>query len=178
MKIQRTIVAIALWSAVLSAAGADKPALNPHFEPLQPLLGKTWKGTFKNSKPEKPVVDISRWERALNGQAIRVLHSINEGIYGGETIFVWDEKAKHIAYYYFTTEGYMTTGTVEFKEGKIITHEDVKGDANGVTEVKGTSEIQPDGKFHVKAEYMKKGEWAPGHEVTYEEDAASSVVFK
>ena len=35
----------------------------------------------------------------------------------------------------------MTTGTLEAKDGKFITHEDVKGDANGVTEVRSTSEI-------------------------------------
>jgi len=40
------------------------------------------------------------------------------------------------------------------------------------------SEILPDGKFHVKAEHLKNGEWTPGHEVTYEEDPASQVVFK
>ena len=70
------------------------------------------------------------------------------------------------------------TGTLEIKEGKIITHEEVKGDAGGITEVRGTSEIQADGKFHVKAEHLKNGEWTPGHEATYEEDAASAVVFK
>jgi hypothetical protein len=54
----------------------------------------------------------------------------------------------------------------------------VKGDANGVTEVRATSEILPDGKFHVKAEYLKNGEWTPGHEVTYQEAPGSKVVFK
>ena len=44
---------------------------NPHFEPLKPLLGKTWRGVFPNSKPDKPVVDVSRFELALNGQAVR-----------------------------------------------------------------------------------------------------------
>jgi hypothetical protein len=34
-------------------------------------------------------------------------------------------------------------------------HEDVKGSANGVTEVRATSELLPDGKFHVKAEYLR-----------------------
>jgi hypothetical protein len=53
------------------------------------LLAKTWKGALKSSEPDKlatanlpearPVVDVMRWERALNGKAIRVLHSINDG---------------------------------------------------------------------------------------------------
>jgi len=175
---QRFLLSLACLNTAICLAGSEKPSLNPHLQPLQPLLGKTWKGAFKDSKPEKPVVDVSHWERVLNGQAVRSLHSINQGIYGGETLFIWDEKKQTVAYYYFTTAGFMTTGTLEIKDGKIITHEDVKGDAGGVTEVRGISEIQPDGKFHVKAEYLKNGQWTLGHEVTYQEDAASEVIFK
>jgi hypothetical protein len=142
------------------------------------LLGKTFRGEFKDSKPDKPVVDISRWERALNGKAIRVLHSINDGVYGGETLFVWEEASQTVKYYYFTTAGFTTTGAVTFKDGKILTHERVSGDANGVTEVKGTSEISTEGTFRVKTEYLKSGEWIPGRDVTYREHAAGKVVFK
>jgi len=162
----------------LAAVAAEQLPLNAHLEPLRPLLEKTWKGTFKDSKPDKPTVDVQRWERALNGQAVRILHSINEGAYGGETLLIWDEKGKIISFYYFTTDGFMTTGTLEPRDGKFITHEDVKGDANGVTEVRSTGEILPDGTFHVKAEYLKNGEWTPGHEATYEEAPDSKVVFK
>jgi hypothetical protein len=175
----KQITLLVTFAAVaLGLAGADTPSLNPHLAPLQPLLGKTWKGTFKNSKPDQPVTDVARWERALNGQAVRQVHSINRGAYGGETMFIWDEKKHAVAYYYFTTEGYMTTGTLEVKDAHFVTSEHVTGDADGVTEVRGTSEIQPDGKFHVKAEYFKQGQWVTGHEVTYEEDPASEVVFK
>ena len=165
-------------AAISSSSLAEDAPLNSHLEPLRPLLGKTLKGVFKNSKPDKPVVDRSRWERALNGQAVRFLHSINDGAYGGETLFIWDKDKKSIVFYYFTTEGYMTTGTMEVKDGKILTHEDVKGEAGGVTEVRGTSEILKDGKFHVRAEYFKNGEWSLGHEVTYEEDPGAQVLFK
>jgi hypothetical protein len=172
------LLTVAGWAAFQSSALADQPSLNPHLEPLRPLLGKTWKGTFKDSKPEKPTVDVSRWERTLNGQAVRALHSINQGVYGGETIFIWDEKKQSVVYYYFTTAGFMTTGTLEVKGGSIVTREEVQGDAGGVTEVRATSEIRPDGQFHVKAEYLKKGQWELGHEVTYQPDDSVLVVFK
>jgi hypothetical protein len=178
MKHQKTAILAVCATLVLSLAAAEKPSLNPHLAPLEPLLGKTWKGTFMNSKPDKPIVDVEHWERALNGQAVRQVHSINNGAYGGETMFIWDEKKQTVAYYYFTTAGFMTTGTLQVKDGHIVASEQVSGDAGGVTEVRSTSEIQPDGKFHVKAEYLKNGQWVLGHEVTYEEDAASEVVFK
>ena len=165
-------------AACWCVAGADPPSLDSHLEPLRPLLDKTWKGPFKNSTPEKPVIDVARWERALNGKAVRVLHSINDGAYGGEIIFVWDEKQQTVAYYYYTTAGFRTEGTVAFKDGKIITHEIVQGSAGKVTEVRGTTELLPDGGFRVRTEHLKEGEWVPGHEVTYREDPAAKVVFK
>jgi hypothetical protein len=158
---------------------AEEPAyLDPHLEPFRNLLGKTFRGEFKDSKPEKPLVDVSRWERALNGKAVRMLHSLNDGAYGGETLFVWNEEAQVVKYFYFTTAGFMTTGTVAFKDGKILTHENVAGAANGVTEVRGVSEISTAGTLQVKTEYLKNGDWVPGREVTYREYAAGKVVFK
>ena len=165
-------------AAALRAAAGEPAALDAHLAPLRPLLGKTWKGAFTSSKPDQPTVDVQRWERVLNGKAIRVLHSINDVLYGGETIFSWDERQQAVVYYYFTTAGFMTTGKLSREGDKIITREEVTGDPDGVTEVRATSELLPDGKFHVKAEYRKHGAWAPGHEVTYQEDASAAVVFK
>ena len=119
-----------------------------------------------------------RWERALNGKAVRVLHSINDGVYGGESIIVWDEKKKSLVYYYFTTAGFYTTGTMTLSDGKYASHEVVTGSAEGVTEVKATGELRADGTMHSKSEYLKEGKWVSGHEVTYKEDPKAEVVFK
>ena len=170
-------MAVALLS-VHRVPAAETSSLDPHLEPLRPWLGKTWKGEFKDSKPDKPAVDISRWERALNGKAVRILHSLNEGAYGGESIVMWDEKQQAVAYHYFTTGGFTTTGTMTFKDGKVLTHEVVTGSAGGVTEVRGTSEMSPEGTFRVKTEYLKEGAWVTGREVIYREDPTARVVFK
>jgi hypothetical protein len=169
---------VAVFGTALNLRAADSPSLDPNLEPLRPWLGKTWKGEFKNSTAENPVVDVSRWERALNGKAIRVLHSINDGAYGGESLVMWDEEKKAVTYYYFTTAGFRTTGTMTFKDGKIQSHEVVTGNANGVTEVRGNFEMRPDGTLFVKTEYLKNGEWTPGREATYREDSSAKVVFK
>jgi len=172
------LLLVCALSTVLAAAAETPGSLDPNLEALRPLINKTWKGEFKDSKPDKPTIDIARWERALNGKAVRLLHSINEGVYGGETLFVWDEKKKAVAYYYFTTAGFMTIGTLTVKDAKIITNESVSGSAEGITEVRGTSEIRPDGTFYVKTEYLKNGEWLPGHEVAYREAPDAKVVFR
>lgn len=164
--------------ATFSLAGADLPPLEPQLEPLRPFLDKTWKGAFKSSKPENPIVDVMRWERALNGKAVRVLHSVNDGAYGGETIFRWDMATQVVTYHYFTTAGFMTVGSVTFKDGKLITHEVVNGSSGSVTEVRATSELLPDGRIHVKTEHLKDNEWQAGRDVTYNEDSAAKVVFK
>lgn len=178
----KTLLCLSILVFCVSAAtylsDADLPSLAPQLEPLRPFLGKTWRGEFANSSPEKPIVDVSRWERALNGKAVRVLHSVNDGMYGGETIFLWDEKKNSVTYHYFTTAGFMTVGSMSFKDGKLITHELVTGSAGGVTEVRSISELSPSGAFHVKTEQLKDGEWQPGHEVTYNQAPDAKVVFK
>ena len=168
-----------IWvgGTMVTSAPEDLP-LDPHLEPLRPSLDKTWKGTFTNSKPDRPIVDVGRWERALNGQAVRRVHSVNDGVYGGEALLFWDEQQKRISLYYFTTAGFMSIGTIDFKDGKFIGHEDIKGNADGITEVRSVSEPLPDGKFHLKAEYRKNGQWTFGREVTYEESPGSKVIFK
>jgi hypothetical protein len=169
-------VASIAFAAPLVAA--DNPSLDPRLELLRPLLEKTWKGAFKSSTPEKPVVDVARWERALNGKAVRILHSVNDGAYGGESLVTWDEAKQSVVYHYFTTAGFMTTGTMNFKDGKFYTHEVVKGKSDGVTEVRGESELRADGTLGVKTEHKKNGEWSAGREVVYREDPAARVVFK
>jgi hypothetical protein len=166
------------WGSLLLTLGADQPRLESHLEPLRPLLERTWRGPLKNSTPEKPIVDIMRWERALNGQTVRVLHSINDGLYGGETIIRWDAGKQQVVYYYFTTSGFSTTGTMQIEGKKILSHEVVTGSTEGITETRGVSELTPDGGLHIKSEYLKNGKWVPGHEATYREDAAAKVVFQ
>ena len=164
--------------AMLLGAPAHAAELSEHLAPLRPLVGKTWRGTFPESKPDKPMVDVSRFEVALNGQAVRNLHSINDGAYGGESLIVWDQDQKAIVYYYFTTAGFYTTGTMRGEDGALVSHERVKGAAEGISEVKGTLRVLPDGRLHAKTEYLKDGRWGPGRDVYYVEAPAAEVKFR
>jgi hypothetical protein len=91
---------------------------------------------------------------------------------------MWDGQKQTVGYHYFTTAGFRREGTIEFRGAKLITDELIKGNAQGVTEVRGTTEKHPDGTFYTKTEYLKEGKWTPGREAVYREDAAASVIFK
>ncbi len=167
--------------ALLPVLGGADPApetLDPHLEAFRPFLNKTWKGEFKESTPEKPMFDVSRYERAMNGKAIRSLHSVNDGMYGGETLIYWDSEKKSLAFFYLTTAGFRTEGTMVAEKNKFTALEKVVGNANGITQVKGVAELLPDGTMHVKAEYLANDKWGPGRDMIYRHDPKASVVFK
>jgi len=170
------------WLAMLVLSAWVVPAraaeINKRLEPLRPLLGRTWRGSIEKPGSGKPLVDVQRWELALNGQAVRILHSINDGEYGGESIIVWDKQKQSLAFWYFTTAGFYTTGAFEVEDGALVTREVVKGEAEGVSEVKGVHRILPDGRLHVKTQYLKAGKWVDGRDAYYVEDPKAEVRFK
>ncbi len=175
-----TLILLAAFSIFCGKLFADDPdlSLSEHLKIFQPLIGKTFRGEFANSTPDKPMFDVSKWERALNGQAIRVLHSVNDGIYGGETIIMWDAENEKIAYWYFTTAGFRTTGTMEIEGWVWTSLEKVVGNKQGITEVRATSELKPDGTLSLKSEFYQNEQWVPGHELTYHEAPDYAVKFK
>ena len=162
-----------LFVSTLAASGAG-PEMDEHLKPFQPFVGKTWRGEFKNSTPEKPQFDVSRWEVALKGKAVRILHSVNDGIYGGETLIMWDAERKSLVAHYFTTAGFFTESTFEHREGKLYSREKVRGNQQGITEVEAVSELT-EGKLHVKSQYLREGKWVDGHEITYIEAPDAKV---
>ncbi|MFP3942192.1 MAG: hypothetical protein ACLF0P_17995 [Thermoanaerobaculia bacterium] len=147
--------------------------------PLAPFVGKTWRGELAGSDPDRPMVDVSRWEWALNGKAIRTVHSINDGAYGGESLIFQDPEGEGLVSFYFTTGGFYTRGTIEvLGPGRFVARDEVIGNEDGVTRVRATSELLPDGRFRVVAEHFKDGEWVPGNERTYVEAPDAEVVFR
>jgi hypothetical protein len=170
------ILLLLLLSARLHAA--DSLPLDEHLKPLEPFIGKTWRGEFKGSTPEKPIIDISRWERALNGKAIKITHSINDGAYGGESFIRWDDAKKELLFFYFTTAGFYTTGAMKVENGKIMATEKVNGRADGATEVRSTYELRPDGTLLNKSEYLAGEKVAGSREVLYKPAPEAKVMFR
>ncbi len=172
------LATLMFFSPQISPKPEPTQALHEQLKVFAPLIGKTFRGEFADSTPDKPKVDVSRWERAMNGQAVRILHSVNDGEYGGETIIMWDKEKKSIAYWYFTTAGFHTEGTMISSNNEWTSLEKVVGNANGITEVKATSQLTPDGKLIVRSQYLSQGKWEKGHEVTYQVSPDAKVLFK
>ncbi len=178
---KKALSSIILIFALTSLTGlaTAQNDLAENLQVFKPFIGKTWRGELKSASPEKPAYDVARWERALNGQAVRIQHSVNNGEYGGESIILWDNQKKSLVYYYFTTAGFYTHGSMTVENNKYTYHEYVTGYENAsITEVKGTGELTPDGKLINKSQYLKNGKWEDGHEAVYVEEPTAQVVFK
>jgi hypothetical protein len=165
-----------LVAAVGGRLVAAEPKLDEHLTVLAPYVGKTWKGEFKNSTKEKPLFDVARWEVALKGKAVRITHSVNDGVYGGESLIVWDAKSQKLVSYYFTTAGFFTEGMIEINDGRLVHREVVHGQQPGVSEVESVNELR-DGRMYVKSRFLRNGEWVDAHEITYVEAAEAKVVL-
>ena len=167
-----------LFFGLLVAQNDKMNSLVEHLKPLENYIGKTFKGEFSNSTPENPVFDVQHWERILNGQGIRITHSVNNGEYGGESIIMWDKELKSLKSWYYTTAGFYTQATVEIEEGKFSSIEEVTGNENGITKVKAIVQLLSDGMLHTKSQYFQNGKWVDGHEVHYKEDPNAKVILK
>ncbi|TLU66951.1 hypothetical protein FE810_04960 [Thalassotalea litorea] len=132
--------------------------LHPKLAIFKPYFGG-WQSDMGKNKKGEPMIDVSVWQRALNGNAVRTLHSINHGVYGGESLIFWDESEKKIKFYYFTTASFYTSGWMEVTSDNTFTaYEDVTGSEQGITQVKSESELS-DHEITVSTSYLKNGEW-------------------
>ncbi|NMP15045.1 hypothetical protein [Thalassotalea sp. Y01] len=144
------------------------------------LFGKylgNWEAVFESVDGKPSVVDVAHWERALNGKAIRTLHSINDGVYGGESLIFWDKEKQKVVFYYFTTADFYTQGYIEIvSDNSFIAYEDVTGNEDGITKVRSTSVLEKD-KLTVSTAYFKNDEWTPSESRSYTR-SNKKVIFK
>ncbi len=168
------VVLIPLASSRKTAA---PPTLNEHLKVFEPLLGKTFRGEFPDSTPDMPKFDVSHWERAMNGQAVRILHSVNDGAYGGESIIMWTRPRTR------STIGTSPRWLLHRRNdgcqwASWTSIEKVTGNANGITEVRATSTLSAEGDLLVSSKYLSNGAWEKGHELHYKPAPNAKVIFQ
>lgn len=164
-----------IFILALFCGAAHSAQLDEKLAVFEPYLG-TWEANFSND-PAKPVIDVGKWERALNGTAIRTLHSINQGEYGGESLIFWDKAKQKLVFYYFTTAGFYTHGELEVTSAtEFVAYEEVTGNENGITRVKSTSSFKND-SWEISTSYLKNNQWTQPESRTYRK-SDKQVIFK
>ncbi len=159
-------------------AAPEQGKLTEQLEPFRPYLNIYWRGDL-NQGQGKPTVDVSLWQRALNGTAIKMTHSLNDGEYGGETLLFWDKSANKFKYFYFTTAGFYTQGFMTFdaQNGTLTAEEDVTGNSNGITKVRSISKLSAK-KLTTQSEYLQNGQWVKGHSAIYHPEPNAMIKFQ
>ena len=151
----------------ISGQTKSKTFLSEHLTGLKPFIGNTYKGNFINSTKENPMIDVLLFERALNGNAVKVTHSVNNGEYGGETMVMWNSEKEGLQSWYFTSAGSLTIQNVQIKKDTFISIEDVAANKNGITKVKTIIEVLHGNQIQKRTKYLMNNLWKDGSEIIY-----------
>jgi len=136
-----------------------------------PFIG-TWKAEFADGTH-----DVSNYEWILGGKAVRIMHSVSEGAYGGEALIHWNTEKEAITYRYVTTASFYTNGTITPTENGFDAHEIVHGNMGGISETRAGYTMKG-GEIHVWSQFLKDGEWAEKMQTTYIKAPGAEVRFK
>ena len=152
---------------LVSGQTKSKTFLSDHLTGLKPFIGNTYKGNFINSTIENPMIDVLSFERALNGNAVKVIHSVNNGEFGGETMVMWNPEEGGLQSWYFTSAGSLTIQNVQIKKDTFISIENVERNKNGITKVKTIIEVLHRNQIKKRTKYLMNNLWKDGSETIY-----------
>jgi hypothetical protein len=164
------MVPAAAQVAELPAPGVGRAA----YAPFEHLIGRSWRGT--GTGPEA-VEDIQRWDWAVGGHAVRVVHSVGGGAYAGETLIFRDRDSGAYIYHYFTSGGFHTTGVMRpTGPGAFEAEETVHG-LPGFPPLRSTIIMGADGINRVRGSQLENGNWVEKGGFDYREDPAAVPVM-
>lgn len=165
--------AICAMPATISAEDAN--AVSP-FGDLEKLIGKTLRGEPQTPEAGPQVADIQTYSWAVGRHAISITHALEDGSYGGETL-LYPNKEGDLVYVYVTSAGFHTDGVMkENSKGQWVATEKVEGHPE-ISEVRSTSYFEGD-SWITESEYLKGGEWVPGHGFIYQEVTGQRPSFR
>ena len=161
--------------AAAQVAPVPQAATGPAaYAPFEAMIGKSWRGT---GTAGAGVEDIQRWDWAVGGHAVRVVHSVNGGAYAGETLIFRDRDSGDYIFHYFTTGGFHTTGTMTpTGPGAFAIDERVHG-ATGIERLRSTATLGADGVYRVRSSTEEDGQWVEMGGFDYREDPSATPVM-
>ncbi len=158
-----------------TAQPADPPVAEAGvYAPFAPLMGRTWRGVGTGPRA---VEDIQHWEWAVGGHAVRVTHSVNAGVYGGETLIFRDKDTGDFIFHYFTSGGFHTTGVITPSAPGMFEIDEIVHGLDGLETLSSTGALGEDGVYRVRTRMMRDGVWVEAGGFDYREDASAAVVM-
>ena len=142
------------------------------------FIGKTFSGEFYNSTKDKPLKDIIYFERILNGKAISISHSVNDGEYGGKYIIMWNAEKNIVESYFFSTGGEIILSKATIFANNITIVEDFSSNGNRIKKVKKIYKLNKDNTLENKIKYFINNVWVNSHSMKYVESDLAKVIYR
>jgi copper(I)-binding protein len=170
------LAVLALPTVVLAQPAAPPAAVAgpAAYAPFHPLVGKSWRGA---ATAQPGVEDIQRWDWAVGGHAVRVVHSVNGGEYAGETLIFRDKDSGDYVFHYFTTGGFHTTGTMKATGPAAFDVDETVHGAAGIERLRSTAALGADGVYRVRSSAEQGGRWVEVGGFDYREDPSATPVL-
>ena len=166
MRIRSLLLAVAL---VAGNAAAAQPAttLEPHFAPLDYMIGHCWRAKFKDGKE-----DVQCYRALYGGKLVQSTHVVEESQprYEGMAIFSWDAANKRLRFHYFTSTGAVAEGYfANDAEGVLIPERHV-GDDGTITDMETHYQRVGDAAYRVVTREKTKTGWVERMDLLYQRE--------
>jgi hypothetical protein len=122
---------------------------------FDPLVGQIWRGA---SITDPGVIDEITFERTAGGRAIRSVHTVNGGVYAGDTLITFDRSSGQLISFYATNGGFYTTGHIRVLGPGQFEFLQVVHGLDSVTEVRAQTTLT-DGVYRIRSQHLINGEW-------------------
>lgn len=159
------LLALAVLSLAATPTRGDAQAATPrpvtqvttpdHFRPMEFLVGSCWIGTFPNSA----ATDEHCFEWVYDRKFIRDRHVVrNAATYEGETLYALKDKGQPVEYWYWSSSGGLSTGTMEPRGDRLeFPERHVRGDT--VIEIRSSWKRTGPDSFLITSERKRGTEW-------------------
>lgn len=164
-----------LCSALFAAwIGVPHPAhaLEPHFAPLEYLVGHCWRAKFKNGQQ-----DVQCYQALYGGMLVQATHVVegSQPRYEGVSIFSWDAANKRLRFHYFTSTGAVSEGHFDHAAEGIVIPERHVGDDGRVTELETRYQRDGDDAYRVETREKTAGGWVERMDLRYRREPATKA---
>ncbi len=149
----------------------------PQLKALSPFIG-TWTSQSGSVDGSSSFTDVSKWEWAFGGTALRITHSVNSGNYVGESMIIWDAHDQQIIYRYVNNAGFYTDGVItERSATSILVHEFIRGmTEEGATETRAGYSLK-NGDLYSWTQFKTHDIWGEKSEVVYKKTPNAEPVM-